>query len=102
MVCPHWLLFYSERRDAIDGKLLTLAEATLQAWRPAHSPGAPFSPGSAGPNSLPAALSAAGSVLSFLGAQLVVWVCVPSDLSLQRGRGEGDRKLGKFPLSSFK
>lgn len=92
-------LIVKEQRD---GKLLTLADATLWAWRSAHSPGAPFSPGIIGPNSSPVALNAVGSVLSFLGAQLVACVCFPLDLSLQRGKDEGDRKLGKFALSSFK
>lgn len=70
----------------------------LWVWLGATTLGAPFSPEKAGLETLPEVLRVVGSVLSFLGVQLVVSACFPSALSLHRvrdwGLGGRNRKLG--------
>lgn len=77
MVYTHLFIFHRNKlkRRMGDEKLLTLAEDSLWACQFSHSPGSPFSPSHTGLSNLPEALSVVGSVQSFLGVQLMIWVC---------------------------
>lgn len=94
MVRTHLFIFHSKtvKKRMGDEKPLTLAEDPLWACQLSHSLGSPFSPSHTGLSTLPEALSVVGSVLSFLGVQLMICVCFLS-IRFIFAKKEGTREI---------
>lgn len=94
---PVWISHIGKRRMC-NGQLLTMDEAVLWAWWSAPISREHWL------EQLAWRLAVVGSVLSFLGVQLVIWMAFHQIyLCKEAGkRGYSNRKPGKFPLSPFK